>query len=135
MLRTTLQSTIKKRGIKPTLYGPCLHGSPSENTAPIQKLQEDLRKIDKRIGFAHVIPQKMKVSEEKTGFGVSFLGSPLSHQLLQLERSFLVLSTLPSLPSEQDKSGPELNIKVPFKFIDKPQAAFPYSNGEEMVIQ
>ena len=64
-----------------------------------------------------------------------FLGSPLSHQLLPLERSFLVLSTLPSLPSAQETSSPVLNIKVPFKFIGIPQASFPYSNGEEIIIK
>ena len=65
VLKTTLQSDIKKSGIKPTtLYNPSLKYNASSSKIAIKDLQDDLQKIDGKIGFVHVIPEAMKLSTE-----------------------------------------------------------------------
>ena len=135
VLKTTLQSDIKTNGVRSTLYNPCLQYNASCSTTAIKDLQDDLQKINEKIGFAHVIPEAFKSSTELTRFGQHFIGSPLSHQLLPLERNFLVIATIQAVPLADQTSSPAVNIRLPFKFIEEQQEKVCYSEEEEEMIK
>ena len=98
--------------------------------AAIQELQGDLRRIDKIIGFAYVIPKMLKQMKKK--LDLIYIYSDLHFSPNSINRVELFsTSTLLSLPSAKETSDFIVNIKVPFKFFEIPQAAFPFSNGEE----
>ena len=53
-------------------------------------MKDKLLSIDKNTGFSHVIPNTMNFNNEVTKFGIQFICSPLSYQLLPLEESFKI---------------------------------------------
>ena len=57
-------------------------------------MKQKLRDIDKNIGYGHVIPTTFNVDSEVTKFSAQYTGSPLSYQLLPIERDFVVISNL-----------------------------------------
>ena len=54
-------------------------------------MKQKLRDIDRNIGYGHVIPTTFNVDSEVTKFGAQYTGSPLSYQLLPIERDFVVI--------------------------------------------
>ena len=64
------------------------------------KLKSQLCKIDKNIGFAHVIPDTPVFDDNSlTKYGLQLLGSPLSYQLAPIDINFSILSNLGNLPN------------------------------------
>ena len=64
------------------------------------KLKSQLCKIDKNIGFAHVIPDTPVFDDNSlTKYGLQLLGSPLSYQLAPIDINFSILSNLDNLPN------------------------------------
>ena len=90
ILSTTIQRNLASRGIKSTLYNPCLSSSHCVDMNKLEALQNTLRLSNKHIGFAHIIPPPDKCSAMKTKFGMQALGSPLSYQLAPVEFNFEV---------------------------------------------
>ena len=69
------------------------------------KLKSQLCKIDKNIGFAHVIPDTPVFDDNSlTKYGLQLLGSPLSHQLAPIDINFSILSNLDNLPNLYDNT-------------------------------
>ena len=56
VLKTTLIGSNQKKGIPPTLYDARLNFNQIKNVASMLKLKFQLLKIDRNIGFGHVIP-------------------------------------------------------------------------------
>ena len=62
------------------------------------KLKSQLLKIDRNIGFAHVIPHTPVFDDSSlTKYGLQLLGSPLSYQLPSIDINLSILSNLPDL--------------------------------------
>ena len=96
VMRTTLTSSGQKKGISPTLYDARLNFNQIKNVPSMLKFC----KIDKNIGFAHVIPDTPVFDDNPlTKFGLRLLGSPLSYQLAPIEINFSILSNLDNLPN------------------------------------
>ena len=69
------------------------------------KLKSQLCKIDKNIGFAHVIPDTLVFDDNSlTKYGLQLLGSPLSYQLTPIDINFSILSNLDNLPTLYDNT-------------------------------
>ena len=56
IMRTILISSNQKKGISSTLYDATLNFNQIKNVPYMLKLKSQLFKIDRNIGFAHVIP-------------------------------------------------------------------------------
>ena len=56
VMKTTLIGSNQKKGIPPTLYDARLNFNQIKNVASMLKLKFQLLKIDRNIGFGHVIP-------------------------------------------------------------------------------
>ena len=56
VMKTTLIGSNQKKGIPPTLYDARLNFNLIKNVASMLKLKFQLLKIDRNIGFGHVIP-------------------------------------------------------------------------------
>ena len=80
--------------IQPTIYEARANFNIDENKVSIIEMKNKLLSIDKNIGFSHVIPNTMNFNNEVTKFGIQFIGSPLSYQLLPLEESFKIITNL-----------------------------------------
>ena len=87
-MRTTIISQTSKKGIQPTIYEACASFNVDENKVSIIEMKNKLLTLDKNIDFSHVIPNTMNFNNEVIKFGIQFIGSPLSYQLLPLEESF-----------------------------------------------
>ena len=83
-----------KREIQPTLYEARLNFNINDIKLKVIEMKEKLSKIDKNIGYSHVIPTNMKFSDKFTKFGTQFIGSPLSYQLLPLEENFKFITNI-----------------------------------------
>ena len=69
------------------------------------KLKSQLLKIDRNIGFAHVIPDALVFDDNSlTKYGLQLLGSPLSYQLPSININFSILSNLDNLPDLYDNA-------------------------------
>ena len=80
VMRTTLISSNQKKRIPPTLYDARLNFNQIKNVPSMLKSQ--LLKINRNIGFAHVIPDTPVFDANSlTKYGLQLLGSPLSYQL------------------------------------------------------
>ena len=55
VMRTTLTSSNQKKGIPPTLCDARLNFNQIRNVPPMLKLKSQLLKIDRNIGFGHVL--------------------------------------------------------------------------------
>ena len=74
VMRTTLTSSDQKKGIPPTLYDTRLNFNQIQNVPSMLKLKSQLCKIDKRIGFAHVIPDTPVFDDNSlTKYGLQLL--------------------------------------------------------------
>ena len=62
VMRTTLTRSDQKKGIPPTLYDARLNFNEIKNVPSMLKLKSQLCKIDKNIGFAHVIPDTIDIN-------------------------------------------------------------------------
>ena len=93
-MKTSIHKNVDKKGISSTLYDPRLNFNLMQNQESILKMKQKLRDIDKNIGYGHVIPTTFNVDSEVTKFGAQYTGSPLSYQLLPIERDFVVISNL-----------------------------------------
>ena len=92
VMRTTLTSSDHKKGIPTTLYDARLNFNQIKNVPSMLKLKSQLCKIDKNIGFAHVIPDTPVLDDNSlTKYGLQMLGSPLSHQLAPIYTNFSIL--------------------------------------------
>ena len=94
VMKTSIVTQDHKRGIQPTLYEARLNFNINDNKLKVIEMKEKLSKIDKNIGYSHVIPSNMKFSDEFTKFGTQFIGSPLSYQLLPLEENFKFITNI-----------------------------------------
>ena len=105
VMRTTLTSSDQKKGIPPTLSDTRLNFNQIKNVPSMLKLKSQLCKIDKNIGFAHVIPGTPVFDDNSlTKYGLQLLGSPLSYQLAPIDINFSILSNLDNLPNLYDNS-------------------------------
>ena len=82
IMRTAIISQTSKKDIQPTIYEACASFNIGENKVSIIEIKNKLLSLDKNIGFSHVITKTMNFNNEVTKFGIQFIGSPLSHQLL-----------------------------------------------------
>lgn len=57
VMRTTVSSSDKKRGIQPTLYNPVLNFNLINNYQAALDMQNKLRKANPNIGCAHICHQ------------------------------------------------------------------------------
>ena len=94
IMRTTIISQTSKKGIQPTICEARANFNINENKVSIIEMKNKLLSIDKNIGFSHVIPNTMNFNNEVTKFGIQFIGSPLSYQLLPLEENFKIITNL-----------------------------------------
>ena len=132
ILSTTIQRNLASRGIKSTLYNPCLSSSHCVDMDKLEALQNTLRLSNKHIGFAHIIPPPDKVSAVKTKFGMQALGSLLSYQLAPVEFNFEVHISLldEKLPSKSHHTPFEYFTDLPVKCIPSPPKESDYSVDE-----
>ena len=93
-MNTTIISQTSKKGIQPTIYGARAKFNMDENKVSIIEMKIKLLSIDKNIDFSHVIPNTMNFNDEVTKFGIQFIGSPLSYQILPLEEHFKIITNL-----------------------------------------
>ena len=91
-----------------------------QNVPSILKLKSQLLKIDRNIGFAHVIPHTPVFDDSSlTKYGLQLLGYPLSHQLPSIDINFSILSNLDNLPDLYDNAmEPELPESLPVTKLD-----------------
>ena len=69
------------------------------------KLKSQPLKINRNIGFAHVIPDTPVFDDNSlTKYGLQLLGSPLSYQLSLIDLNFSILSDLDNLPDLYDNA-------------------------------
>ena len=75
IMRTTLTSSDQKKGIPLALYDTKLNFNQIKNVQSMLKLKSQLCKIDKNIGFAHVIPDTPVFDDNSlTKYGLQLLG-------------------------------------------------------------
>ena len=75
--RTTLISSDQKKGKPPTLYDARLNFNLIKKVPSMLKLKSQFLKIDRNIGFAHVIPDTPVFDDNSlTKYGLQLLGSP-----------------------------------------------------------
>lgn len=73
VMRTTLISGDQKKGIQPTLYDARLNYNQIDNVPAMLKLKSELSKINKNIGFAHIIPDNLAFDDNSlTSMDYSF---------------------------------------------------------------
>ena len=83
------------------------------------KLKSQLLKIDRNIGFAHVIPDTPVFDNSLTKYGLQLLGSSLSYQLPPIDINFSILSNLNNLPDLYDNAmEQELPESLPVTKLD-----------------
>ena len=105
VMRTTLTSSNQKKGIPPTLYDAKLNFNQIKNVPFMLKLKSQLCKIDKNIGFVHVIPDTPVFDDNSLSkYGLQLLGSPQSYQLAPIDINFSILSNLDNLPNLYDNT-------------------------------
>ena len=105
VMKTTLTSSDQKKGIPPTLYDARLNFKQIKNVPFMLKLKSQLCKIDKNIGFAHVIPDTPAFDDNSlTKYGLQLLGSPLNYQLAPIDINFSILPNLDNLPNLYDNT-------------------------------
>ena len=78
LMKTSIVTQDHKRGIQPTLYEARLNFNINDIKLKVIEMKEKLSKIDKNIGYSHVIPSNMKFSDEFTNL------PNLVHSLLDL---------------------------------------------------
>ena len=93
-MRTTIISQTSKKGIQRTNYEVRASFNIDENKIIIIEMRNELLSFNKNIGFSHVIRNTMIFNNEVTKFGIQFIGSPLSYQLLTLEENFKIITKL-----------------------------------------
>ena len=104
-MRITLISSDQKEGIPPALYDARLNFNQIKNVPSMLKSKPQLLKINRNIGFAHVIPDTPVFDDNSlTKYGLQLLGSPLSYQLSLIEINFSILSNLDNLPDLYDNA-------------------------------
>ena len=84
------------------------------------KLKSHLLKIDRNIGFLHVIPDTPIFDDNSsTKYGLQLLGFPLSYQLTPIDTNFSILSNLDNLPDLYDNAmEQELPESLPVTKLD-----------------
>lgn len=118
VMKTTLIADVNKKGVHPTLYDPRLNFNLLACKTEILTMQNELSTINKHIGYAHVIPNEFKIDTEYTEYGAQYIGSPLSYQLLPVERSFKILTNIPQIVSTSLESYSDISLcKLPFNSI------------------
>ena len=115
ILKTSIHKSFDKKGISSTLYDPRLNFNVVNNRSSILRMKEKLRQVNKNIGFCHAIPEAFNVDSEMSKFGAQFIGSPLSYQLLPIERDFVVVSNLEK--AAMKTSNTRDFCQLPFSFI------------------
>ena len=118
VMKNVLHANFTKKGINPTVYEARRNFNFIDNLNAVMKLQNNFKKINPNIGYAHIIPNKILVDSKITKFGVQCLGSPLSYQLLPVKRNFIVLSHL--CQNVECESIITSNLTLPSKFLDIP---------------
>ena len=93
-MRTTIISQTSEKGIQPTISEAHASFNIDENKVSIIEMKNKLLSLDKNIGFSQVIPNTMNFNNKVTKFGIQFIGSPLSYQLLPLEENFKIITNL-----------------------------------------
>ena len=80
ILKTTLIGKDKKKEIPRTLYDARLNFNQMNNMSSIFRMRSQLLKIDKNIGYAHVIPDNPVFDDNSlTKYGLKLVESPLSY--------------------------------------------------------
>ena len=91
VMRITLISSDQKEGIPPALYDARLNFNQIKNVPSMLKSKPQLLKINRNIGFAHVIPDTPVFDDNSlTKYGLQLLGSPLSYQLPPMDINFSI---------------------------------------------
>ena len=98
-MRTATIWQTSKKGNQPTIYEARASFNTDENKVSIIEMRNKLLSPDKNIGFSHVIPNTMNFTNEVTKFGIQFIGSPLSYQLLPLEENLKIITNLSTVNS------------------------------------
>ena len=98
-MRTATIWQTSKKGNQPTIYEARANFNTDENKVSIIEMRNKLLSPDKNIGFSHVIPNTMNFTNEVTKFGIQFIGSPLSYQLLPLEENLKIITNLSTVNS------------------------------------
>ena len=119
-MRTTLIGSDQKQGMPPTLYHSRLNFNEIKNVPSTLKLESQLLKIDRNIGFAHVTPKAPVVDDNYlTKYDVQLLGSLLSYHFPPMDIDFSILSNLDNLPDLYDNAmGEELPESLPVTTLD-----------------
>ena len=94
VMSTSIQKNVNKKGINCTLYDPRINYNSSAYSDRLQKMTEDLRNIDKRIGFPTCVTPLKKRTSSSTKYREFFFGSPLSYQLLMMEFNFKLVTNI-----------------------------------------
>ena len=101
-MRITLISSDQKEGIPPTLYDARLNFNQRKNVPSMLKSKPQLLKINRNIGFAHVLPDTPVFDNNSlTKYGLQLLsyqlpqlpqlqGFPLSYQLPPIDVNFSI---------------------------------------------
>ena len=93
-MRKTILSQTSEKGIQTTISEAHASFNIDENKVSIIEMKNKLLNLDKNIGFSKVIPNTMNFNNKVTKFGIQFIGSPLSYQLLPLEKNFKIITNL-----------------------------------------
>ena len=85
----------------------------------IFKMRSQLLKIDKNIGYAHVIPDNPVFDDNSlTKYGLQLVGSPLSYQLPPIDINFMTISNLVKLTAINEISIEQLPDYLPVVLLD-----------------
>ena len=114
--------TYGKKGITSTLYDPRINASRHDDRPGFLNLQSKLKKIDNRIGFAHLINNSMS-SKTSTKYGDFIVGSPLSYHLSSLHSCFPFETNL--CVSENVMYTNHHYIYLPLEFLLETHDAYP----------
>lgn len=77
---TGLQKSTQHR-----LYEARANFNIDQNKVSIIEMKKKLMSINKNISFSHLIPDTINFNYKITKFGIQYVGSPSSYQLLLLE--------------------------------------------------
>ena len=115
VMNTIIKTTTNEIGINSTLYDPRINHDNSYFKEVVDVFQRKLASDDKRIGYAHCIPNN-GFSYIDTKFGLFPLGSPLSFHLQPIEGSFELLTNI-STGSDKIKKQTKDMCDLPFKIL------------------
>ena len=115
---TTVQKSVRKRGIISTLYDPRKKRTETCSKR-IENLKDDVNSIHKNIGFPNCIsPQELWNAETLTPYGKFIAGSPLSFRLHPIGFDREIFSNITKLIQPTIVSDtPPSTVRLPMEFI------------------